>query len=462
MALKGHTKIELVDVHTGEKETHEDDNMVTNAVTKLLTDYGTGIVSTMTNINGNFFPDYFGGMLLFKDALVEDANAYFPSGDNEVVGNAAYNSSPNPVDNPYMGTYNAIESHMDDRNKTVTFVYDFNTSQANGRISAISLTSLRAGHCMPFGIKDGGESSFADRVSTQLEHVRSVDTRKPYGSLFNGVNKPFLISFTNDCVYTWRLDDANTLVIGKSRLYFSSIGIFDTQYNSKVEDVVTVNLNGLDNTNTYEYNYDRHTDKLYIMCTNNVAHGSTVKYIEYDVTHQTGTVKTFANQLNDSLDMNRMYVNKGKLYVHIGNGKWGTINLSNPTDVVVLNGAMEHGVVSDLKTPFALGDYVYSEWGSVYNQYDRRIYVMDDTHISQAAGVVIDGSYRNFKRQGFIPCSESDLLFVVINDTGNPTMYNYYRAMCIYLATINNLETPVVKTSDKTMKITYTLTEIQE
>ena len=30
-----------------------------------------------------------------------------------------------------------------------------------------------------------------------------------------------------------------------------------------------------------------------------------------------------------------------------------------------------------------------------------------------------------------------------------------------YLATINNLATPVIKTADKTMKITYTLTETQ-
>jgi hypothetical protein len=31
----------------------------------------------------------------------------------------------------------------------------------------------------------------------------------------------------------------------------------------------------------------------------------------------------------------------------------------------------------------------------------------------------------------------------------------------MYLTTINNLETPVVKTSDKTMKITYTITQTE-
>jgi hypothetical protein len=461
MTLKGHTKIELTDVNTGKVDTYEDDNMVTNAVTKLLTDYGTGIVSSMTNINGNFFPDYLGGMLLFKNALVEDANAYFPSGDNEVVGNAAYNSSSSPTDNPYMGTYNATESHVDDRNKTVTFVYDFTTSQANGSISAISLTSLRAGKCMPFGIKDGGESSFADRVGVQWEFVRKVDSKKRYTALTSSVNKPFLVSFTNDCVYTWRLDDANTLVIGKSRLYLSSIGIFDTQYNSNVEDFVTISLDGLSNTNTYGYNYDRHTDKLYIMCTNNVAHGSLVKFIEYDVTHQTGVVKAGANQLNNSLDMNNMYVNKGKLYVHIGSGKWGTISLSNPTDVRVLNGAMRNEISSRHKQPFAIGDYVYCDWGNdtdTGNVRHLRKYVMDDTHVSQAAGLA-DEYYD--RASNHIPCAESDLLFAERYGEDQYSHYNQYGAICMYLATINNLETPVVKTSDKTMKITYTLTETE-
>ena len=36
MSLKGHTVIELTDVNTGEKEIHEDDNMITNAIKQLL------------------------------------------------------------------------------------------------------------------------------------------------------------------------------------------------------------------------------------------------------------------------------------------------------------------------------------------------------------------------------------------------------------------------------------------
>ena len=44
----------------------------------------------------------------------------------------------------------------------------------------------------------------------------------------------------------------------------------------------------------------------------------------------------------------------------------------------------------------------------------------------------------------------------------NGDMYNYSKGFSrnpFYLGTINNLGTPVTKTADKTMKITYTLTE---
>jgi hypothetical protein len=34
--------------------------------------------------------------------------------------------------------------------------------------------------------------------------------------------------------------------------------------------------------------------------------------------------------------------------------------------------------------------------------------------------------------------------------------------MKAYLATINNLETPIEKTNDKTMKITYILAEVED
>ena len=54
------------------------------------------------------------------------------------------------------------------------------------------------------------------------------------------------------------------------------------------------------------------------------------------------------------------------------------------------------------------------------------------------------------------PVRNEPLLYFA--DYGNWSTAGWYM-MCNYLATINNLDTPVTKTADKTMKITYILQE---
>lgn len=54
------------------------------------------------------------------------------------------------------------------------------------------------------------------------------------------------------------------------------------------------------------------------------------------------------------------------------------------------------------------------------------------------------------------PVRNEPLLYFA--DYGTWSTAGWYM-MCNYLATINNLDTPVTKTADKTMKITYILQE---
>ena len=59
-----------------------------------------------------------------------------------------------------------------------------------------------------------------------------------------------------------------------------------------------------------------------------------------------------------------------------------------------------------------------------------------------------------------------DFLFCFYGQGNGPTSYAYYYQgvylQSHYLATINNLESPIEKTDDKTMKITYILTEVDD
>lgn len=92
LKLKGNMVIELTDENTGEVETIEESNMVTNAVNNLLGinpmgifymmggQYETGLIwnSEMLPI----CPNMIGGILLFSQALTEDVNNRYPSSSN--------------------------------------------------------------------------------------------------------------------------------------------------------------------------------------------------------------------------------------------------------------------------------------------------------------------------------------------------------------------------------------------
>ena len=76
------------------------------------------------------------------------------------------------------------------------------------------------------------------------------------------------------------------------------------------------------------------------------------------------------------------------------------------------------------------------------------------------------------QREGLCACPKPGLtrgpyLFGIGSYAYAYSNYSYYHffdiyLMATYLATINNLETPIEKTEDKTMKITYILTEVDE
>jgi len=90
--LKGTTRIELTDVHTGEKQVVEDHNMVTNALS-MLYQPKLGHLTQESTLRG-FTPAYsamMGGLLLFDDTIPEDPNQIFAPAGLNVTGCARYN-----------------------------------------------------------------------------------------------------------------------------------------------------------------------------------------------------------------------------------------------------------------------------------------------------------------------------------------------------------------------------------
>lgn len=145
MRLKGHTKIELTNVKTGEKKTYEKDNFVTNLFRDAMQPAGTygdlrKYFANNRKTAQEALLDMTRGIVLFDSALPADPDEYtLPAGVN-MVGrgtDAAYNGNDTTL-----GSYNASESVIDNDGSNVgyRFVWDFSTQQANGVIKSICLT----------------------------------------------------------------------------------------------------------------------------------------------------------------------------------------------------------------------------------------------------------------------------------------------------------------------------------
>ena len=168
--MRGHTKIELTNVKTGEVQTYEDHNIVTNWMqdahqiqfpwacdsfkhTKDVTI--TGYSTEDTDSPRTPFTD-FGGLLLFTEQLDEDPDNYYPKGTVTMVGHASTDTYSG-IDltrgsfNDNLSTYNILD-------RTATMVWDFGLEQGNGEIGTVCLCNHADGK-IGYGSKYYAEDS---------------------------------------------------------------------------------------------------------------------------------------------------------------------------------------------------------------------------------------------------------------------------------------------------------------
>lgn len=139
--LKGRTRIELTDVDTGKVEVHEDENMFTQSVYDHLNNGWTQMLGGLSTIKSWHLPlatKMLGGVALFSETIDEQEGiTCFPE-ENEVLGYAGDIASDGST--KFWGSRNFLESEAyDQETKTVKYVWDFGTSQGNGTIKAIGM-----------------------------------------------------------------------------------------------------------------------------------------------------------------------------------------------------------------------------------------------------------------------------------------------------------------------------------
>ena len=146
--LKGVTTIELTDVNTGKTKVVKKENMVTNAISKLVNNRGKFQVPLLSKdffsyagpfSNKRIVEYAFGGLMAFDTPLNDDPDDYsIPSNANCICyGTDISNSGSNNM----LGSYNTHESGIQE-DGSMRFVWDFQTNQANGTFSSVCLVPL--------------------------------------------------------------------------------------------------------------------------------------------------------------------------------------------------------------------------------------------------------------------------------------------------------------------------------
>lgn len=423
-ALHGHTTIELQNVKTGRRERIEHDNTFTDGIENFL-------------ISGGFFNNapwsdsawrsaaawrrLLGGIFCFQNAIPADGQGKFPTtmpAGNTMIANGSYGIA-NSGTVTEMGSYNSAESFA--ASNSITMVYDWLTSQGNGTISTVCLTSDIGGY-IGYGNANSGQ-----RLSTLYGAGNNQTTNSKTRS---GYNATITINPTNNKEYWWLADSINaggTLTVNINHIPINELSVFDIATTKTLTNPASVSMtplaapqgkilwmpNSLNGNTTYTiYLQDIETGASTSYSFTTPA-GSTV-YTGYNmIIHEEGFHVTFnsinylylyATQETTADGIPPAYANKIGANIYLGNG--------NIYDAVAERTSPVNGY------GYNPSDSGWFRWS--FTTEDGQIYY------------------------GFTyPASTGQAV-----KKRNP----------LYLATVNNLAEAITKTADSTMKITYNIT----
>ena len=449
--MKGQTIIELNNIKTGQKERYVDNNMVTNA----LTDYfgNCGLMNTLDVSKDSLVIDFLGGLLLFDDNIQENANNIFPPSAINMIGNGANGilSSDNVTE---MGSYNSAESGWQSDGSYVQ-VWDYTTSQANGTIACASLTSKVCGY-MGWGNSTSNLSKATNLYTyTGSPTIYRVSTNNEYSVLRT--------DYTNSVIYLAKISQFNTssedyigttkkLNIEVRNIPLNKLNLKTTTTSLiKERDIVIDIPNSFNATSSiqvavgsdgefYLYNYSQYWN-------NNIAR----QFLKVNVDNTTEVISVTNTTGNNFYSYGYFSIMKGKVIIQ---------NYNSPYNICIID------MTSNEVKEIAFSEQLTSYTNKILNLGDYMLFV---TSTKAYIIDILEGTFKNansFTSSNFPSVNDIEqninMLGTGLIKCGN-YYYNQNRSIYIsriplYLATINNLETPVVKTPEKTMKVTYRLT----
>ena len=450
--LKGHLQIELRNEKTGKVERHEQDNMVTSAVAKVLGLENCQNALAAATGSRNCYCDLLpvgekalGGILLFDGVLEENAdNIHFPM-NVHLTGNAGrkQDSSGSRV-----GSLNELESGKTDTG--YVNVWDFTTSQANGTIASLALTHGDGGYA-PMLYTNRGYTSYANSAGAApvaydaqkgvlyLYSSGKIYSQKMYTDIIRAsspklseLTEVFDFNFPKPGYSSWQIADGYDGYL--YAIYFNA---------SSTPATIPVQIRKV-KISDFSFQEEQ---KLEVA-------------IEDISARSTGSRYAWSSVFNGYCT-----VCKGYLYiVSYDYKKIYEINLSNVVDKkeFVFEDCMVEGICPKYNGGLAA---IFKHQGMSSSGKKVDYY--------RTGLVYQDGEYRedefsttstNCKYNAYYAGVEGDNLFVARgHNTINysyDTSDTYFTYATNYLGTICNLSSPVTKTPEQTMKITYTLTDV--
>ena len=480
MGIKGKTTFELTDVNTGEVEIIEDNNMLTNALQDFMLTYGifNKTIFVDDNRTKELYLNLLGGLFLFDTALDENVdNTFMPAGV-KMIGNGSKDVANSGIVTE-LGSYNSSESGVQS-DGSIKFVYDYSTAQANGTISCACLTSLTGGY---MGM--GGENNYVTNKRIDDHQERGMSRNYVYfslagaGGMFYYILYPVYSENAIYCTNPYNIDYSSAtasqhwsvtkkIEILKLRAGFTSVGIRDTQNLNKVIDRFEVDipqaiLDYMGTSTSYLTSIgDSFNGNIFIIF--NKVSGTTINTGSYFWVMKIDkdrnvTAYKFTNNINERLSLTTsptyrksFTINGDYLWVlGYDSKKLYGINYSDSTQIIDTGVSIDDRnlcMYSISENLVGVGSAFYN---STYNYQAHSIYdVVNRTH-RRVNGYEVSDNYTYIpfadKKGVYLKASTRDGQMEIIKDVR-------------YLATINNLSEPVVKTSSKTMKVTYTITEV--
>lgn len=485
--LHGHTTIDLHNVRTGKYERVEHDNMFTDALEDVVNDHGQYQLSPIgeyassdgyySSRGAGVLKSLLGGVMLF-DSEIPTNRKTLPAGV-KMTANGAKDVA-NSTSCPELGSYNAAESSQS--KNSATFVYDFSTSQGNGNIASVALTSWLGGY-----IGYGNASN--TRVGTQPiayfnangnrrgKYLGAFNTNKNRkGVLLHKENKIYMLSGG----YGWGYPSGTTsLTLYEIDFPSTEVDVFAnyaftlylTNDNWSYTQATPITIEALAG---YTYSAITYKDFYYLYpCSNTLAAGATFKIYKIDtrdcsvttftITNTSGEVLTnlghpWENSISSSSISSKYYhpYMIDEAHMAFRGNSTGTLYSCNlSTSVFVSLG------ITIAKSPIIPinedGTLLLSE--ATTTSYTQELNIVDTVN---GTTYPVNGRLNaSNDRNGAVPTMFTNgvfanQIFCTYHNGNNEEVYSFPNPL--YLATINNLDSPVTKTADKTMKVTYTIT----